>query len=274
MPICGRVVSSEIQPISRPTEIIVNVAPATMVGSFERILASAFNDAITIEQASHGQFGMAIHDPARMNDVEQLLTVLKNHVTIDDTADESHALRVNRYMDRKKRSDVGEITHSLKYGERAAQFQALDDLLEHLYPFIEAHPLYLSAAVIAAAPPSALWRPNPPQLVADRLAEEYGMRKLRITSPDRAQRKMKNDEDEVDCTDIEGQFRVEGSVDGATVLLIDDFYHGGCTVNECVRALKQAGAGRVLALTAVKNATHCDGLDPSWEKWATADEAT
>ena len=271
---CGRVISSEIQPTSRPRKIIVGVAPGSMVGLFKRILASAFDDTITMEQTSDGQFGIAVHDPNRMNDVQLLLTALKNHVTIDDTADESHALRVYFYKDREKHSDVGEIMHSLKYGERAAQWQALDDLLEHFYPFIEAHPLYLSAAVIAAAPPSASWRPNPPKLIADQLAEDYGMRKLRITSHDRAQRKNKNDEVEVDCTDIEGQFRVDGLAGGETVLLIDDFYHGGCTVNECVRALRQAGAGRVLALTAVKNATHCDGLDPSWEKWATADEAT
>ena len=57
---------------------------------------------------------------------------------------------------------------------------------------------------------------------------------------------------------IRGAFRVQNStrVKGRTVLLIDDFYDSGTTLNECARVLKDAGAADVFALTLGKTIHH------------------
>ena len=53
---------------------------------------------------------------------------------------------------------------------------------------------------------------------------------------------------------VEGVFEVvrPEAVRGATVALVDDIFTTGATMNGCARALLQAGAGRIFALTAAR----------------------
>jgi ComF family protein len=50
---------------------------------------------------------------------------------------------------------------------------------------------------------------------------------------------------------VEGAFAIRrpGEVEDKSVLLVDDVFTSGATMNECAAALKQSGAARVMALT-------------------------
>ena len=50
------------------------------------------------------------------------------------------------------------------------------------------------------------------------------------------------------CVDIAGKIRPKRLIDGESVLLIDDTVISGCTMRECARVLKKAGAGTVYGL--------------------------
>ncbi|MCX7678218.1 MAG: ComF family protein [Spirochaetes bacterium] len=55
-----------------------------------------------------------------------------------------------------------------------------------------------------------------------------------------------------------GRFAVEGKLAGERILLIDDVYTTGATLNECARLLKNAGAGKVFGIAFAKKALHDD----------------
>jgi predicted amidophosphoribosyltransferase len=52
---------------------------------------------------------------------------------------------------------------------------------------------------------------------------------------------------------VAGAYAVHSpSVKGQRILLIDDIYDSGATINECARVLKAAGANKIYALTLTK----------------------
>lgn len=48
---------------------------------------------------------------------------------------------------------------------------------------------------------------------------------------------------------VKNAFVVGGDVQGKVIVLVDDVLTSGATVNECARALKQAGAKQVRVIT-------------------------
>ncbi|MBA2848712.1 ComF family protein [Thermosulfuriphilus ammonigenes] len=52
---------------------------------------------------------------------------------------------------------------------------------------------------------------------------------------------------------VRGAFSVRERLSGESLLLVDDVFTTGATVNECVRVLKAAGAGRVLVYTLARS---------------------
>ena len=63
------------------------------------------------------------------------------------------------------------------------------------------------------------------------------------------------------------KFRVNSDLGGKTILLLDDLYDSGATIDEGVRALRAAKAGVVLAFTASKTSRHCEGLYAYRRNW-------
>jgi ATP-dependent DNA helicase RecQ len=120
--------------------------------------------------------------------------------------------------------------------------------------FALSHPAYAAADMVISVPPS-----NPdkefdlPSFLAEETAARLGRPYAVLLKKTRVTRQMKDIESgRAKMDNIRGAFAVEGEPDGKSVLLIDDIYEGGYSMNEAARVLFGAGAAAVLGLAATK----------------------
>jgi ComF family protein len=149
---------------------------------------------------------------------------------------------------------VAEAIHLLKYSERRSIARRLAGLMADC---LEPESGHRRADLIAAVPlhPAKLRERgyNQAQLLADELSPKLGIpadRKAVWRCRHNPTQTKLNKQQRLD--NVRGIFRVEQPfrVSGKTVLLIDDVLTTGATIGSCGRALLEAGASQVLALTA------------------------
>ena len=65
---------------------------------------------------------------------------------------------------------------------------------------------------------------------------------------------------------IKGAFKVmnKSKIKGKTILLVDDIYTTGATINECARTLKSAGAKSVYSLCLCRTPINYDNIFGEW----------
>jgi ComF family protein len=96
---------------------------------------------------------------------------------------------------------------------------------------------------------------NQAKLLAEILARHFNLElkvALKRTKNNKPQVKLKNNEERL--KNMAGCFRVENpdEVRGKNIILVDDVFTSGATMNEAVKTLKAAGAKRIVALTVAK----------------------
>jgi predicted amidophosphoribosyltransferase len=190
--------------------------------------------------------------------------MLQRVVLIDDDLDESYALAFHRQMSSAgghERTPIGQLVREAKpYDQAGSPGDPTKArlLAAHLAEFVREHPTYQRANLMLAVPPS---NPNKafdlPTLLAEEIARATGqsvatagLRKTRDTRPMKACRTIKEKID-----NLSGAFVADPSVfRGQSVVIVDDVYETGFSLNEVGRTVRQAGAALVLGLAATKTA--------------------
>ncbi|HWM89525.1 MAG TPA: phosphoribosyltransferase family protein [Thermoanaerobaculia bacterium] len=149
------------------------------------------------------------------------------------------------------RTEMGELLYRLKYRSEAA---ALTDILVTAEEFIRSWGVTFS--MIVPVPPSAQRRVQPVFQVAEGLGARFGVpvKMTAIQKSSRNHEQLKNvyDFDERRLL-LDGAFAVSRSeVEGRRILLLDDLYRSGATLNAVAEALTNAGAAAVYALALTK----------------------
>ena len=192
--------------------------------------------------------------------VEALLGLVSRSLTIEDTLDESHALGYHQDQDEAtgslKRSALGRLVNEAKYRRSRAPRERIG---EAVTDFIKAHPRYARAGAIASTPSHEEGRASG---LSGRLVRQVSEAlKLRHIGIRRAYTKPPQKE----ITDEDRRLGVrkrlanqknsmvaDDDVSGLTVIVVDDLYGSGGTMQEAGRALRAAGAEQVLGLCITK----------------------
>ena len=146
-----------------------------------------------------------------------------------------------------ERSAIGELVYRLKYEDDRS---VLPRLVAHTLALFAAHPEMNEFEVIMPVPSSTPRAFNPLEAYCRALAEALGrpvQACLVKTRPTRPQKEMKTLAQK--RANVAGAFAVQGEVTGRRILLVDDLFDSGATLEEVTRLLLRYGARQVNALT-------------------------
>lgn len=206
------------------------------------------------------QWGTYIHDLADRAALESFLHLLTQYPCIFDDFDECFVLGRHGEWDPVARdyahTELGQTLRRAKpYGPGDGDRGAADELIGRLATFISAHPTYARAEAIVPVPPS-----NPAkrydlptylaQGLSQRLGKTDGSEWVRKTRATRQQKEVHTYQEKVE--NVDGAFEASGDVAGGSIVVLDDLYQSGATLNEVGRSVRAQGARIVLGLAITK----------------------
>jgi predicted amidophosphoribosyltransferase len=165
--------------------------------------------------------------------------------------DEAYALDFNFKHDTfpLAYTEVGSLEHLAKEEQNR---DAINELAKRLANVISRHPTFSRADVIAPMPPRPSKQSHLPVEVVNEIAKLLD-REVGLTLTKDEHPKLRGLAMAAKLAALNGVFHLGESVDGRTVLLIDDLYQSGTSAWGLAKFLKENGAREVYALACVKS---------------------
>jgi SOS response regulatory protein OraA/RecX len=202
-------------------------------------------------------------DSSKRAIIESLLQLCQHHVYIDDEdLTEVFALDFHKTSATGSRTELGKLVNQAKPYEKPVtktHYVKAQELAEKMCEFIRRHPTYSSANTIITTPSKSQKVFDLPSELTKHIAKN--LKKNDLSSrvhKQRTTKAMKN------CKTIQEKFEnvhnafavtQNAKLKGLNIILVDDIYHTGFTMNEVGRVLLEAGASSVLGLVATKTIT-------------------
>lgn len=224
---------------------------------FRRIRQPAQTGIIALQQSIRLR---GLSPPGGPSVVEALLSLISKTLTIEDSLDESHALAYHKDQDEAtgglKPSSLGKLVRTAKYDRLRRPRERIG---EALVDFIRIHPRYARADAIACVPAHEASRTaGLAGRLVNQMAETLEQTQIQIARiVTRSPQKEITDEDRQAgvrkrLANQRRSMRVDDQMDGLSIIVIDDLYGSGGTMQEAARALREAGATEVLGLAVTK----------------------
>ena len=145
------------------------------------------------------------------------------------------------------RSGIGDLVYRLKYESDAT---ALPTLVEHTRKLFTAHPEMSQFDIIVPVPSSTPREFSPVHEFCKAITQAINkplqscVIKTRQTQPQKEMHTLPQKRD-----NVAGAFAVNGDINGKRVLLVDDLFDSGATLEEITRLLRKHGAANINVLT-------------------------
>lgn len=184
------------------------------------------------------------------NKWHEFITRYKNIVFLRDCLDISLSLSMN-IIENESRTEIGELEYQSKYNSNNDAEEQLVSLCEE---WINKLPYYKDADLICAVPSKT------PENLPQRIADKLNITPINIsntiswTSKTKDVKNAEKVEDKINILEESG-FTINNieQLKDKVIILFDDLYMSGVTLQYIAMKLKDAGAQRVLGLTIVKS---------------------
>jgi hypothetical protein len=195
------------------------------------------------------------------------ITSIEDHIVIRDCLSISFALdyRTKGGDPQGPKTAIGELCRKAKPYDADGKYDrvAARQLAQNCVDFLEKVTCYDSADCVVAMPPSRPDKPfDLPRYLAGKIASALGKDDLRgavVTKKARGQLKATNVEDKL--KQIEGTVHIDAETfNGKSVLIVDDLYQSGTSVNYLGLLLLEAGAKKVFSIACEKTVGNFDNL--------------
>lgn len=212
----------------------------------------------TLTDASAEQFtaGYLFGEPVS-DDLLNFLELLKSVVTLTqrdriDIATSLDWYKVGEDSGELRNTGMGQCVNHTKHapfpngrGSKAAWRL----MCESMIAFVQGHPFYAAAGIVTA-PPGHLADGNS---WGERLAKEVARAtgKPYVSMKGSGPRPERKDADNADL-DLTDEFTLDQRMDGHRVIIIDDVFHTGTTLDAAASACREAGAVEVLTATVAR----------------------
>ena len=199
--------------------------------------------------------------PARgTEEVLDFLSLITRGLTIEDALDESHALAYHQETDeatgRLARTTLGKLVNRAKYETLKRPREIIGNAVAD---FVTRHPRYNRATSVACIPPHKSGKTSSlPNRLVRQVSKTLELTQVTIERvSDTAEQKEIRDEDRQAgvrkrIANQRHTMRVNANLERESVIVIDDLYGSGGSMQEACRALKAVGAGEVLGLAITK----------------------
>lgn len=258
-------ISYDVQNAARNQIVILVTGNQIYKQLLTRAFAGHFVSRTFEDRYGRFDWGFYIHEvsSSEIDEVKRLLELCKQHIFLYDDLTECFALDYHTRLSSGgyQRTEIGELVYKAKpYSRRptGSHYDASAHLAQRMVRFIEAHPTYRRCEVIVSAPPS---RPRkafdlPSQLAGHILESNRSLvdgrqwiRKVKETRPMKdcvtIPEKIANVKDAFELTS-------ESKIQDRNILLVDDIYESGFTLNEVSRLFLGHGAKGVFGLVGTK----------------------
>ncbi|MBZ9772978.1 hypothetical protein [Mesorhizobium sp. CO1-1-8] len=181
----------------------------------------------------------------------------RDHVFLRDHLDSSLALSM--HYNGNSRTPMGDLEYAAKYQRDAS---AIDKLADLAAQFISGAPRYKTVKLIAPVPPRPDKQFDLPTALCAGVSQKLGLQLVAAgewTKP-KAQLKEKSIGEKWDALDA-AEFRTNQNIKGkGAIILMDDLYQSGCTINFVGNRVQHYGEIDVFGLSVVKSAGDQDNL--------------
>lgn len=267
MPLCHRVTDYRWIP---PDVLIVSATTHPRFSNIRRVIECSLPGTVCDRPPTH--WGLSSEERIQVEhiqDLQQLVDLMdaaSTAICVCDNCDISECLDFYRVPIESGESpedwqytNVGALLYQAKYSGSAA---ASNSLASALIGHVRSHPGLRTVQSVAAIPSSSSheWRPDLPPIWAKEISDVLSVALVGLTRTRAVVTQKQIADLSLRTQNQAGSMRAASTVQGRSVLVIDDVYTGGDTMSEACRALRAAGAARVYGLVATKTVKGTTGF--------------